>query len=213
MHPMRPSPRLWMIVTALVGIVAQRALADTELDLTGTWRGVTDDTPVEFHLVQDGTSLLIDGRPTTIDLETSRFSLSFFPEHNCPDPQFGLHGEVIDANHLRVYVGGYILFPNCRLFGGITHDLTLVAEPTATPTPTPTPSPSPTPKRCAGDCNRDGRVAVNEAQTLARCADDSIQLTVQQRCRNTCGADDNRNGLLEINELVRAVNNLLRGCP
>jgi hypothetical protein len=102
-------------------------------------------------------------------------------------------------------------------FGTATPTL---AIPTATPTATaaaPTPSltlapPSPTTtstpvgQACAGDCNGDGTVAVNELVL-------GVSITLGQQPLSACPPfDTNRDGSLIINELVAAVTRLLGGC-
>jgi len=95
----------------------------------------------------------------------------------------------------------------------------LGAPPTQTPTATPIPNTPTTtattgfdatrtstslPGACAGDCNGDGAVAVNE-----------LVLGVNMALGNpaTCAAmDDDHNGQIGIAELVRAVGSALNGC-
>lgn len=90
--------------------------------------------------------------------------------------------------------------------------------PTPTPTATaaaPTPSltlgpssPTATPPRqaCAGDCNGDGTVAVNELVL-------GVSITLGQQPLSACPPfDTNRDGSLIVNELVAAVSRLLGGC-
>lgn len=60
---------------------------------------------------------------------------------------------------------------------------------------------------CAGDCNDDGFVRVNELVSGVNIALDRAELS-------TClSFDTNNNGAVAVNELVTGVNNLLRGCP
>lgn len=75
-----------------------------------------------------------------------------------------------------------------------------VAEPTRTPTPTPTRLP------CAGDCNQNGVVTVDE---LVRAVTIVLRNGVAADCSR---ADVNGNGVLTIDELVKAVNAALNGC-
>lgn len=87
---------------------------------------------------------------------------------------------------------------------------TATQTPSATPTRTPsaTPSPSPTPPRpvCAGDCNGDGRVAVNEIVRAIAIALGSVSW---EECP---AADRNGDGQVTVDELVRAVAMALNGC-
>lgn len=207
---------LWQRVVGVIALLvltgAHGSAAEPPYDLTGTWRGEYYPEVIETRLVQDGTVVHIGDRQATIDFETGMFHF-FVPQHqHCPPPQLAIYWTVIDENHLRVDVHGNTTWlVGCRLFVGVTYVLTRVVEPPATPTPTPTPSPSATPRRCAGDCNFDGRVSVHESQTIVRCAG-SLGTAARQRCRAICGADTNRNGLVEISELQLVVNNSLRGC-
>ena len=60
---------------------------------------------------------------------------------------------------------------------------------------------------CAGDCDGDGEVAINELITLV-----NIALGIQPV--SVCSAGDiNRNDEIAINEIITAVNNALNGCP
>jgi len=71
----------------------------------------------------------------------------------------------------------------------------------ASPTPTPTVDPDPS---CVGDCNGDGRVAINE---LVRGVGGALG-------GEGCAAfDRNTDGMIAIAELVAAVNAAMSGCP
>lgn len=60
---------------------------------------------------------------------------------------------------------------------------------------------------CAGDCDGDGRVTVDE---LVLCVD----IAVGDRGADVCAAaDPNHDGVALIPEVMRAVANALRGCP
>lgn len=87
---------------------------------------------------------------------------------------------------------------------------------TATPTPddntpgvTATPTATPTPEEigCVGDCNGDGRVAVNELITGVNIA---LGLAPVDQCPSF---DANMSSTVSVNELIIAVNNALNGCP
>jgi hypothetical protein len=89
-----------------------------------------------------------------------------------------------------------------------------VGTPTRTPTPTrttrpgtATPTATKTPLPCAGDCDRDGRVTVNEIVL-------GVNIALERRQVSECPAfDTNSSGAVSIEELVRAVNNAVNGCP
>jgi hypothetical protein len=67
---------------------------------------------------------------------------------------------------------------------------------TATPTTTP----------CVGDCNRDGRVTVEE---IVRGVNIALGTSFVSTCR---AADPNGDSLVTVEEIVRAVTAALRGC-
>ncbi len=86
------------------------------------------------------------------------------------------------------------------------------AVPTATATPirpTPTPTavtPTPTLGRCTGDCNRNGKVGVDEVIT-------GVNIALARAPFSECPVfDESGNDLVEVSELVRGVSNLLGGC-
>jgi hypothetical protein len=94
--------------------------------------------------------------------------------------------------------------------------LTLFAGPPITPQGSPTPTatvrqtPTPRPTRplgpCIGDCDRDGRIAINE---LVR----GVGIALTGASPSTCvRLDDNGNGTVSVNELVSAVGAALNGC-
>lgn len=99
----------------------------------------------------------------------------------------------------------------------VTATATRLASPSATPPPTrtvtPTGSPSATPPltatsppRCAGDCNGDGSIAINELVQ-------GVAIAIGIQPATTCAAmDTSGDGVVAINELVAAVTNALRGC-
>ena len=79
-----------------------------------------------------------------------------------------------------------------------------VEAPTATPSPTPTPT-APL-QTCAGDCNSDGMVAINELVV-------AVNIALGAASIDGCGACDiDHNGIVSISELVTAVNKALGGC-
>ena len=79
---------------------------------------------------------------------------------------------------------------------------------TSTPTPSSTSTPTLTPTRlpCAGDCNADGMVSVDELVTLAAVALGDAPLATCER------GDVDHNGKISVEEVVVAVNKLLHGC-
>ena len=124
--------------------------------------------------------------------------------------------------------------PACHGFCPPLNEICIVGQgneclcvPAWTPTPTPTSTPTPTNTRtqtpvstntprptstpqgsaCVADCNRDGRVTVEE---IVR----SVSIALGTSFLATCPeADANRDGSVTVEEIVRAVNNGLNGCP
>ena len=60
---------------------------------------------------------------------------------------------------------------------------------------------------CAGDCNTDSMVAINELIVCVNIALGSAQVATCSSC------DVNSDGSVTINELIQAVTNALNGCP
>ena len=83
----------------------------------------------------------------------------------------------------------------------------LLPTPTATFTATPLPSVTATPGLgCAGDCNGDGMVPVNELIT-------GVNIALGNAAVDACPAfDRDGNGQVAVNELIAAVNAALSGC-
>ncbi|MFN8628320.1 MAG: hypothetical protein U0587_20395 [Candidatus Binatia bacterium] len=75
----------------------------------------------------------------------------------------------------------------------------------ATPTPTVLPTPTATPKPCAGDCNGDGYVTIDEILTMVNIALGDANLTCP------AGVFDH-DGLVTVDNIVAAVNAALTGC-
>ena len=85
---------------------------------------------------------------------------------------------------------------------------TATRTPSATPTgPTPTITPTRTPPACVGDCNGNGVVSVDEITLMVNIAFGDADI---EQC---LAGDADGDGRIAINELLRAVNNLLAGCP
>ena len=84
---------------------------------------------------------------------------------------------------------------------GPTATITATPIHTATPTPTPTGGGA-----CAGDCNLDGLVIVNELIQ-------GVNIALGNAAVGTCAAFDlDGNGRVEVNELIAGVNNAQSGC-
>ena len=76
----------------------------------------------------------------------------------------------------------------------------------STPTETPTSTPTATPVLCAGDCDGDGAVTVDE---IVRGVDIALGSQPLTACASI---DANGDGQVSVDELVRAVNAALHGC-
>lgn len=86
--------------------------------------------------------------------------------------------------------------------------LTTAPGPTMTPTASPTPTPTQAaPTRCAGDCNENGEVSIDELIAAVGIAlDPASDPTI------CAGFDPNLDGQITINELVQFVGSALDGC-
>jgi YVTN family beta-propeller protein len=80
------------------------------------------------------------------------------------------------------------------------------ANPPFSPPPTATPTPTPT-KVCAGDCDGNQLVTVDEIMRCVNIALGAVQLT---ECP---GCDVDTDGAVTVDEILAAVNNALAGCP
>ncbi len=89
-----------------------------------------------------------------------------------------------------------------------TPTATATASPSRIPTPTATGSPSPTrtPISCAGNCDQEGDVTVNDIITM-------VNIALGNANVSACAAGDiDGSGDITINEIIAAVNNALNGC-
>jgi hypothetical protein len=110
----------------------------------------------------------------------------------------------------------HVLLERVAGFGQYQLTLTLFAGPPITPHGSPTPTatarqtPTPRPTRplgpCIGDCDHNGRIAINE---LVRGVGIALTGTSPASCARL---DANGNGSVSINELVSAVGAALNGC-
>ncbi|MCX8072085.1 MAG: hypothetical protein N3C12_06515 [Candidatus Binatia bacterium] len=109
----------------------------------------------------------------------------------------------IPLRRVIVADGSGALLPYARAVDGVLHVRADAPEPTATP-PTPKPSPTPT-ALCAGDCNRDGSVTVEEIVAMV--------VSALGEARPECAAaDPNNDGMVTIEEVIAAVSMALYGC-
>lgn len=88
----------------------------------------------------------------------------------------------------------------------ITTLMVTVGNPAPTATATSAPTPTPTRPPCAGDCNGDGMVRINE---LVLAVDIALGSSPAADCR---AVDTDGSNSVSVNELVAAVNRALNGC-
>ena len=111
---------------------------------------------------------------------------------NAPNTALGLTADLLDVVDAQGNT-----FGSQAVSGGVSILL---------PTPTPIPSP-PAVAFCAGDCNSDGQVLVNEV-TLA------VQIMAGQAQLSDCpAADADGDGQVFVSDVTRAVMSLALGCP
>lgn len=88
-------------------------------------------------------------------------------------------------------------------------DVPFTPAPTATATPTFASTATPTrgPLRCAGDCNGDGEVSINELIL-------GVNIALGTTAADSCVAfDRDADGEVSVSELIAGVNSALGGCP
>jgi hypothetical protein len=85
-------------------------------------------------------------------------------------------------------------------------DAVVTSTATESPSPTPTLTNTPGIAACAGDCNQDGVVSVNELATAVNIA---LGVVNVDQCATF---DADKNGSVTVDELVKAVNAALTGC-
>ena len=144
-------------------------------------------------------------RPATAGIVTWRFSwtaprapgaYTIFAAGNSVNHDAKAGGDLAARTTLDVVVAGETFTPAP----------TDTVTPTPTASPTPSSTPTPIPLLCAGDCNEDGRVMVDE---LIR----GVQVSLGTLAVETCDAfDPSGDGTVSIVELVAAVRHSLEGC-
>ena len=129
-----------------------------------------------------------------------------------PD-DYGYDGLLRLVSATRSDAGGNFLESDTYTYDAASNITQRVQVISVTETPTPivtatpgTPAPTATPRAaCAGDCNGDGEVSINEIVGLVNVSLGEAPLTCPS-------ADLNGDGTIEINELMVVVNNALLGC-
>jgi cysteine-rich repeat protein len=96
---------------------------------------------------------------------------------------------------------------NCELSPTKTPTITAKVARTVTPTQIATATPRIVPGPCAGDCDLSGTVGIEELVT-------GIDIALGRLALSTCPFfDDDRDFVVSVNELVKAVGHATRGCP
>jgi hypothetical protein len=151
-----------------------------------TW--TAPDVPGTYRLFGAGNSVNLNGQPTGDRSSTTTFDI-----------------EVADADTPTPTPTATPLPPTATATATVT-------QPPATDTPTPPTGDTPTATRtggssvCAGDCDLDGAVAVNELVT-------SVNIVLGSQPLTTCPAlDPGGTGAVGISALIAAVNSALNGC-
>jgi len=107
--------------------------------------------------------------------------------------------------------------PTPTLTGLATPTITRTRTParTATPTETPMETATATPVACAGDCNGDGTVAIGELVVLVNISLGTADISLCPAGDVAGGPPDGMgpDGQITVDELIRAVNDALNGCP
>lgn len=208
-------------IALLASVLLGPCTTHATVDLTGEWTTHYSGTPDPgypgpdgpLRIVQDGTSITYGQLRGTIDPETGEFQI-VLASPQCTRP-LGIYARATDSNHFTGSIGGEFAplpYTPCRPFGGggaITGER---VTPTSIPSPTPTATPTATPLRCVGDCDGNGQATVDELVRLVDCMIGIRPWIIADPCDLAC-ADANGSGGIEVNELVTAVNNALRGCP
>jgi len=185
----------------------------------------TDDIPGdEYSRLADGTtvSLVIVSNPTGPEVDPG-LSMNFGPNmlqhpgdhevlgtmptiHNHPSWQIAVPGGELGDYRISFQLKDVSDAPRYADSPVYTAIVTNVPPAPVSPSPTASPAPTPTPRPCAGDCNHDGRVTVDE---IVHAVDMSLRDTDPTDCEE---ADGNGDGKVSVAELISAVRSGLQGC-
>ena len=118
----------------------------------------------------------------------------------CPTVRAGCYADACGECHENPTCGaGEFCEP--MGFGGCCACVPVGGTATATPTPSPTPLP------CAGDCNRDGAIGIDE---LVAAVNEALGRSRSDACPSF---DQDGDGMVSIAEIVSLVVSALQGCP
>ncbi len=167
--------------------------------------GLADDTAVRVEIValDAGTTLKIDGIAlNTVGASTALGAAPTLHAH----PFWQL--KLPQATQGDFSLSFRLVSGSAQYADSEVYTVVLTTEPGPTMTATASPTPTPTqaaPAGCAGDCNIDGLVTIDE---LVR----GVTLALSGGSALCNAMDTNGDGTISINELIAAVNNALAGC-
>ena len=180
--------------------------------------------PETIAVAADGQAVYVGGAGTAVEyrapftltgMKASRVGGVKFPHNFGGNPSGYVMHEWSGAGPIALAPNGDLLVVQegsenlAGIYGVINPEYTYTPTPggpTFTRTPTQTVPPTSTPKPCAGDCNNDGTVTVDEILTMVNIALGNTSVT-------TCEAGDpNHDGQITVDEILTAVNNALNGC-
>jgi uncharacterized delta-60 repeat protein len=120
---------------------------------------------------------------------------------------YGCRGASGEAWALAMQPDGNLVVAGTIYLGKWSFVLTRYVGSSPVPTWTPPPSATATPVLCVGDCDRDGRVTVDDILTMVNIALGNTSVT------DCLPGDANSDDTVTAEEILAAVNNALDGCP
>jgi hypothetical protein len=179
-------------------------------DGTATLGGVTGSGNLPLrHPVQDRPCGAIDAFVARLSASGAELLFGTFLGGGSRDTTFGVGvdamGNVIAAGSTESenFPVVHALQPR---FGGLVSDGFVTRIIGVGDLPTPTPTRTGEPAQCAGDCNDDGEVTVDELLS-------GVNIALGNRGLEACAVfDADGDGEVSVNELIRAVNRALAGC-
>jgi YVTN family beta-propeller protein len=140
----------------------------------------------------------VDPRPFRFELDVSDVALS--GDRRYLYASLGSWISVVNLQTLRLAAA-------IQIDDGAPFGLTVAPCPPDSPLPTPSPTPTPMPGLlCAGDCNGDGRVSVDEVLAM-------MEIAFGNALLESCPAGDaNEDGVITVDEILTAVRHVMEGC-
>lgn len=167
----------------------------------------------------DGTLGLVDGQGTRLELGEITHSTpkandgsgqaAFDVTWQAPSSPgvYTLFGAGTSANDDQLRLGDAAARVEFEVFVGIPTPTPPATATAGVPTPTATATATPEVSDCAGDCNGDGEITVDELIT-------GVNVALGAADISSCLAfDTNRDGTVTVDEILVAVNRALTGCP